>query len=756
MGLIYVACSVIIGISVLMNLIIKRPDEKKAFGSSTLVWSMLGIPFVLVFIYLAITEKTHSIPMYIFHVLSTCIYMWLFRVLEYKRKYAPAQVTLGIMLFVVAWTFVGVFTNMSPFPILLPSVMALAGTNILLATYFFVRSDEEIQLRTVLGVLFSIMTVLKIMYLIDPGADDPIFVIGLFFLDYMIYIVTSLLLFFNNYYRSLMRFTLEGMLLSDAVNSADYAMAIVDVNGNVVFKNKFIEKDIEGSSSPMINVSDLMDYYGLRDNIEVRESALNAIKQKDIYAVTYDYEGSLEGFKKAISIESFTNQSNNEPYAFFAIKDYKVEEEVVEKQEVYNDDITLLPNIVEMTKAFEKYQLTETTARICLAIIQVENYDLLTDKLGEIMSREYLNIITGFIKSFDCVEMVGKHSVDQFEVIIRASNDLKFDSQLKQIVQKIVMPYRFSNYEVVTDIQVGIAVYPEDGITHGALVKNARIALAKAGPTEQERIQFYSHNYMSAMDDRQRLELRLHKAVEKDEFHIVYQPQVDANNENFRGFEALLRWGKDGEDVISPNLFIPIAEEMGIIEEIGGWVLEEAIKAATSWRMDFDRDFIMSVNISSMQLEQKDFCDNIRHLLKKYDYKPEFLELEVTETRLIKTTREVYRTLKEIKDMGVKIALDDFGTGYSSLDYLRWLPFDVLKIDKSFIDNLNHDSVERAIVHSVIGLVNKMNLETIAEGVENDEQLKSLQESSCTYIQGYLYSKPLNDAEVREILLNME
>ena len=195
---------------------------------------------------------------------------------------------------------------------------------------------------------------------------------------------------------------------------------------------------------------------------------------------------------------------------------------------------------------------------------------------------------------------------------------------------------------------------------------------------------------------------------------------------------------------------------MQIIEKISDWVLVEAISKAANWQKEFGRSFVISIDVSVYQLERENFVNRLSEILTQYEYNPNDLELEVSENKITGSSREFYANLKAIKTLGIKIALNDFGTGYSSLDYLRWLPFDVLKIDKSFIDHLDSDTIERKIVHSVIALVNKLNLETVAEGVENDEQLQSLQDTSCTYVQGYLFSEPLNDFNARELLLDMD
>ncbi|MBN2221864.1 MAG: EAL domain-containing protein, partial [Vallitaleaceae bacterium] len=219
-----------------------------------------------------------------------------------------------------------------------------------------------------------------------------------------------------------------------------------------------------------------------------------------------------------------------------------------------------------------------------------------------------------------------------------------------------------------------------------------------------------------------------------------------------RGFEALVRWRTKDGLVISPSEFVHIAEEAGFMNDLGEWVLQNGMKEAVVWNVEHGMNWILSVNISVSQIRNEGFSDYILKLLSDNNYEAQLLEIEVTETKMATSDDRVFIELKKLRENGIRIAIDDFGMGYSSFDYLRWMPFHVLKIDKSFVDRLVDQEIEAAIVDSIIKLVERLDLEIIAEGVETEEQLEILRKTSCNYIQGYVYSRPISQEKVLQLI----
>ena len=251
------------------------------------------------------------------------------------------------------------------------------------------------------------------------------------------------------------------------------------------------------------------------------------------------------------------------------------------------------------------------------------------------------------------------------------------------------------------------------------------------------------------------LESKLKEAIFNHSFQMFYQPQYFAESKKLRGMEALIRWRDRDDSMISPSIFIPIAEKNGAIIPIGQWVVEQSIKQYSQWRKDFGYPFVMSINISALQYSRDDFVDSVLEVLKTYDVSPAEIELEITETILIEDFQEVYNKLKLLRDYGIRISLDDFGTGFSSLSYLKRLPIDTLKIDKSFIDTVLEDNATRVITESIVNMVKALGFESVAEGVEDKHQYEYLCSIGCDVIQGYLFGKPLSADEVEAMLKAM-
>ncbi len=238
-------------------------------------------------------------------------------------------------------------------------------------------------------------------------------------------------------------------------------------------------------------------------------------------------------------------------------------------------------------------------------------------------------------------------------------------------------------------------------------------------------------------------------------FTMHFQPQYFVENRRLRGVEALIRWKDNKGDMISPAVFIPIAEKNGTIVPIGNWVIEKSLQTYVEWRGKYHYPMTLSLNVSAVQCKQKDFIDSLLKMLKKYDISPGEVEIEVTETILIEDFDYISKRLGELKEIGVKISLDDFGTGFSSLSYLKRLPIDTLKIDKTFVDTLLTDIHTKIITESIIYMVKRLGYETIAEGVETEEQFRYLEELGCDMIQGYYLGRPMPAEEIEKLLADM-
>lgn len=313
----------------------------------------------------------------------------------------------------------------------------------------------------------------------------------------------------------------------------------------------------------------------------------------------------------------------------------------------------------------------------------------------------------------------------------------------QRLLEQIGMPLHVGDAEIYLTASIGIATFPEEGNDANSLQRkanNAKEYVKKAGGNS---FQFSSTAINTVYSQRLDMENKLRKALEKKEFILHYQPKVDCKTGSIQGVEALLRWNRDGAGLVPPNDFIPLAEETGLIIPIGAWVLSEACRQLSEWHKSGSPNISISVNVSAKQFRGEKFYDTVKTVITTSGINPRFLKLEFTESLLLDNIDEKIKYLHLMKELGIQLSIDDFGTGYSSLSYLRKLPVDELKIDRSFIQNVPEKTKNSAIVSSVIFLAHKLGLQTVAEGVETEEQLEYLKTEQCCQFQGFLFSRPL-------------
>jgi EAL domain-containing protein (putative c-di-GMP-specific phosphodiesterase class I) len=299
---------------------------------------------------------------------------------------------------------------------------------------------------------------------------------------------------------------------------------------------------------------------------------------------------------------------------------------------------------------------------------------------------------------------------------------------------------------------MGIVTYPHDGNSFNELLKSADIAMYYAKEHGKSRYEFFTKIMNDKVSEKSDMEKDLRQAIKHNEFVVYYQPQINLFTGELDGMEALVRWLHPKKGLISPLKFIPLAEETGLIIEIGNMVLLEACKQNIKWQNDGYKPLRISVNLSVKQFEQEELIEIIDKILKETGMSSKWLDLEITESIVMTNFNFSINMINNLRNMGIHISLDDFGTGYSSLNYLKMFPIDSLKIDKSFLDNLAVDSNEEIIARAIIELAHKMKFDVVAEGVEHSKQLKFLREHSCDKAQGFLFSKPITKDEFEELL----
>ncbi len=414
-----------------------------------------------------------------------------------------------------------------------------------------------------------------------------------------------------------------------------------------------------------------------------------------------------------------------------------------------HDALTDLPNRVLLRERLE-HELKRVKRGECLAVLclDLDQFKGVNDTLGHPIGDELLKLVAdrlrGCTREPDTVARLGG---DEFAIIMTQMQEPTDAASLsKRIRESIIKPYQIEGHQIVTDISIGISVAPFDAENADPLLRNADMALYGAKADGRGTFRFFEPDMNVRMKTRRELEMDLRKALVGKEFELHYQPLVNLKSNDVNAFEALLRWNHPKRGLVSPADFIPVAEETGLIIPLGEWVLKAACYEAVDWP-----DHIkVAVNLSPAQLNNRNLLNVVIGALAESGMPARRLQLEITETVLLQNTFATLATLHELRKLGVQIALDDFGTGYSSLSYLRSFPFDKIKIDQSFIQDLSNGAEPLAIVQAVANLAKCLNMTSTAEGVETQQQMDLLQSMGCTEMQGYLFSRARPASEIRQ------
>lgn len=390
-------------------------------------------------------------------------------------------------------------------------------------------------------------------------------------------------------------------------------------------------------------------------------------------------------------------------------------------------------------------------------LVDIDNFKKINDSLGLVYGDELVQNLASFIKSLATDKIkVGRYGSDVFCIAIydpcgKSCSDMIF----KSIRDRLKKPFVLTNKaEVTISVSAGVCEYPGCGNDALEIIKNAEIVLYASKQKEKGSISYFSEDLLKSYQEEVILENRLNEAIQNNELQVYFQPLFDSRTGSMRGAEALIRWVDENDKTIyAPVEFIPLAEKNGTIIDIGNFVFKEVFKSMHEWSVKYRAQYVISINVSAIQLEKTDFIDNLQKLIELYEVDPEYIEIEITESVLINDFDAILETLRLLNQIGIKVSLDDFGTGFSSLSYLRELPINTLKIDKSFIDDVCADDRTANITSSVVDMVKKLNLETVAEGVEFKEQYEYLKDIGCDIIQGFLLSRPVKKSEFEKIII---
>ncbi len=426
-------------------------------------------------------------------------------------------------------------------------------------------------------------------------------------------------------------------------------------------------------------------------------------------------------------------------------------------QQLNYDPLTQLASRILFSDRFNQSLIRARRERtkVALLFLDLDRFKYINDTLGHSTGDSLLkNCAIRINRCLRAGDTAARFGGDEFAVILPEISGINHIEQVSQrILHELSLPMELSGQQINISASIGISIFPEDGNDDETLTRKADIAMYKAKEQGKNRFQFFTEQMETESNRRRHLENALQLAVKDQDFNLVYQPIIESNTGKIIAVEALIRWQDQQGEQIPPSLFIPLAEEQGLIIKIGDWVLKTACQQASQWQQ-MGLDIVMSINLSYKQFQRNDIFNTIYTTLADTGLEPQRLSIEITESLLMVDDIKIKQQLELIKNLGVCLSIDDFGTGYSSLSYLNRFPIHTLKIDKSFIQDLAINSENSDLVKGILSLAESLNLKVIAEGVENQRQADCLLANNCQYFQGFLYSKPLEAKAFEQFMLS--
>jgi len=544
-------------------------------------------------------------------------------------------------------------------------------------------------------------------------------------------------------------------LQAEAIDNISDAIYIFDLDFNVVEVNKAFESITGYQREQVLGNSIIFDSYHpktsalIRDKLEKSQGWSGEIIAQHSTGQAYDVY---------LNINVITNEDSSISHYVAACSDITSRKAIeIELRNLSNiDPLTKLPN-----RSYFQYahrNLIRRNQRHALLTLDVDNFKKINDSMGHDQGDNLLCLIAKRLdKKIECQHLLCRLGGDEFAILLEDTDQISMITQvLYEIETSLQQPFSFNGAELVMSCSVGVSIFPNDGESTENILQCADTAMYYAKSDSGFSYQFFSSSMNESAIRRLEVESLIRQALKNDWFEVYYQPKYDASTSLLSGMEALVRLNHPKLGMISPNEFIPVAEDTGLVIEIGEIVLRKACLTAQYWRCKGLFNGRVAVNLAARQFSQADLLKRITHILEYTQLPVANLELEITEGTVIENPEMAIATMQQLTDIGITLALDDFGTGYSSLSYLKRFPIHTLKIDKAFIDDLTLEKGERHMVASIISIAHNMGLTVVAEGVETPEQLAILQQLSCETIQGFIFSRPLSEDDFLSLLLRQQ
>ncbi|MEG0437609.1 MAG: EAL domain-containing protein [Solibacillus sp.] len=523
-------------------------------------------------------------------------------------------------------------------------------------------------------------------------------------------------------------------------------VAITDKTGTITFVNdhfcevsKYSREELIGKNHRMLNSgvhpkSFFRDMWKTIGNGHVWKGEIcNRAKDNQLYWVQ-------------TTIVPFLN-AQGKPYQYIAIRVDITAQKNMKKVEylAYHDELTNLPNKRKLTMHFEELIKKEEHGTFGVLFIDIDDFKKINDSfghaVGDLFLVEFANRLHHF--SVNGITSYRLHG-DEFIIQFTYTEEKEIHTLVQSVIELFKEKFLIGGHEFFANISAGVSLFPKDGNTTEELLKNADTAMFSAKDIAGSNFLLYEPSMNQDYEELLLLENKLRKKLIQSDFELYYQPKIHAITGELVGMEALIRWFEPGIGYIPPDKFIPLAEERGLIATLGEWTLTTACHQIEQWNKLHNTELRVAVNISATHIIQPSFVQKVCQIISETGVNPNHLELEITENIMLNQSEKSIMVLKQLREMGIRIAFDDFGTGYSSIGYLNQYPVDTIKIDRSFIRNLDSKKDSTTIVSIMNQLGQSLGLEVVAEGVETVEELSILKDLNCTIIQGYYYSKPLS------------
>ncbi len=547
--------------------------------------------------------------------------------------------------------------------------------------------------------------------------------------------------------------------LSSALEQTADAVMITDTNGNIEYVNTAFQKVTGYSASESIGKTPRILCSGEHGK-EFYKRLWQIVKSGNVFndvMINRRKDGSLYYEEK--SITPLINPQGEVTHLISTGRDITERMETQERLHylAHHDILTRLPNRALFMDRLdhavgEAGRLNKTVA---ILFFDLDNFKMINDTLGHDTGDAALRIVAKLlIQSLHPTDTVARFGGDEFAVIIESiTNTHEITQTVQNIFRVLSEPVYINGYEIFLATSIGITLFPNDGLDATTLIKNADIAMYRAKEMGRNTYEFYSTEMSTKVYERLSLETKLRHALERQEFILYYQPLVDITTGKVIAAETLIRWQPPGENLVSPSSFISVLEETRLINPVGDWVLITACEQLKKWNQLLSTPLGLSINLSIKQFSTQLVEETLTQILKELCIDPELIELEITESLLVDSNPQTVELLHRINQMGFKLSIDDFGTGYSSLSYLKRLPINTLKIDRSFVQDIETSPDDTAIINAIIAMAQSLKLNIIAEGVETKEQLNFLKARKCNIAQGYYFYKPMSAQAFERLIL---